>query len=82
MDGTKSIFGLRQLSIFVQMSRCNRRSYANVTGRVTGSVSQPTRPLLVPHLPLLICCVCSPIAAEYRIYLNGSVFWFFSISLR
>ena len=34
------------------------------------------------HLPLDICGVCSPIFPEYRMNLNGSVFWFFSISLR
>ena len=34
------------------------------------------------QLPLDICGVCSSIFAEYRMNLNGSVFWFFSISLR
>lgn len=39
-------------------------------------------PLLDPHWPPAICRVCSPIFAEYRMYLNGSVFWYFSMSLR
>ena len=38
--------------------------------------------LCVYHLPLDTCGVCSPIFAEYRMNLNGSVFWYFSISLR
>ncbi len=52
------------------------------SGETEARMRPVSGPLLEAHWPLAICRVCSPIFAEYRMYLNGSVFWYFSMSLR